>query len=100
MKMTYVCACGYGCELHPIAWRLNGSPRRARCWKCTSTVRYYPIGATPLEAAWHDLCASPIEAIGTVAVIALVAEGLLSGWLGRLIGAAAVMVCALPPGAR
>jgi hypothetical protein len=96
-KFGYLCRCGSGAECTEIAWHEAGRPRAVDCWHCGQRERWRQLDLAPLRATLDDISAAPWgSAAGCVLFIAM-AVLLYSGWLGRILGIAAILFSAAPP---
>jgi len=96
-KFGYMCQCGIGAEFSEAGWIAAGRRRNVKCWKCGRENRWRELNSQPVHAALADLAATPWSTGLTIVFILVLCAALLSGWLGRVMGAAAVLYGALPP---
>jgi hypothetical protein len=96
-KFGYLCACGVGAECSELAWVSAGRPRKVDCWECGRPNRWKPANLVPVQAAMNDLAADRWGTGAFLLLVAVLLAALLSGWLGRIMGAAAVILNTLPP---
>ena len=96
-KFGYMCQCGIGAECTEVGWIAAGRRRKVKCCKCGKVCRWRDLESHPIRAALADMAATPWSTGFTLLFIVLLCAALLSGWLGRVMGAAAVLYFSLPP---
>ncbi len=110
VKFEYVCRCGHGSGISEVVWRDLRCPRSICCshcgsinlWKQTDLApvpelmnadmhgeALFPHGAWALF--WEDAMANKPELAAWGVALVILLAALLSGWLGRAMGAAAVL---------
>ncbi len=95
-QVEYMCTCGHGSSLSETAWRCIGAPRHDECWHCGAQVRWRSADLAPLPAVAEAVSEAPLATFLVLLFIILLCAALWSGWLGRIVGAAGVILGANP----